>query len=118
MPAGRPTDYTPEIGEQILEHMQQGLSLVAAAAAVGVHRQRIYEWKDKHPEMAEIVGLAQGHRQLFLERRLLNAEEGPRVTSTIFALKNCSEDWREKSEVDMNLKGGITVTILPDDAAL
>jgi hypothetical protein len=99
MPAGRPTIYTDELGESILALMESGLSLAAAAADLGVHRQRVYEWVDKHPEFADTVKLAQAKRQLFLERRLLKADAGPVVTSTIFALKNAgAEDWRDKQE--------------------
>ena len=99
----RPTIYTPELGEQILAYMKEGLSLAAAAAELDVHRQRVYEWKDRHPEFADTISLAMSKRQLFLERRLLNADIGAVVTSTIFALKNAgAEDWREKQEVDLN----------------
>ena len=101
MAAGRPTDFTPILGEEILELMASGLSLAASAAELGVHRQRVYEWMDRHPQFADTVKLAQGKRQLFLERRLLSAAEGPVVTSTIFALKNAGpEDWRDKREVE------------------
>jgi hypothetical protein len=99
MPAGRPTDYTPELGEQILAKMKEGLSLAASAGELGVHRQRVYDWKDKHPEFADTISLAMVSRQAFLERRLLKADQGPVVTSTIFALKNAAaEDWRDKQE--------------------
>lgn len=108
MPAGRPTDYRPELGEQILDLMTQGLSLAAAAAEVNVHRQRVYEWLDRHPEFADTIWLAQAKRQLFLERRLLSSDQGPVVTSTIFALKNAAgEDWREKQEIDQNVKAQV-----------
>lgn len=101
MPAGRPTDFTPELGEQILALMADGLSLAAAAAELGVHRQRVYEWEERHPEFADTVKLARSKRQLFLERRLLSAKDGPVVTSSIFALKNAgAEDWRDKQEFD------------------
>ncbi len=101
MPAGRPTDFVPELGEQILELMASGLSLAASAAHIDIHRQRVYEWMDRHPEFADTVKLAQAKRQLFLERRLLSADAGPVVTSTIFALKNAGpEDWREKQDVE------------------
>lgn len=102
MPAGRPTDYTKTLGEEILNLMAEGLSLAAAAAELGVHRQRVYEWVDRHPEFADTVKLAQAKRQLFLERRLLdNGLAGPQITSTIFALKNAgAADWREKQEVE------------------
>lgn len=117
MPAGRPTDFRPEYGEEILSLMAAGLSLAAAASDLGVHRQRVYEWMERHPEFADTVKLAQVKRQAFLERRLLSAEAGPIVTSTIFALKNAGpEDWREKHEHEV--KGGITVQITPADDRL
>lgn len=97
MTAGRPTDFYPELGDEILALMQEGLSLAASAAELGIHRQRVYDWVDKHPEFADTVKLAQAKRQAFLERRLLKADTGPVVTSTIFALKNAGpDDWREK----------------------
>lgn len=99
MTAGRPTDFKPGMGEEILQFMASGLSLAASAAELGIHRQRVYEWMERHPEFADTVKLAQAKRQLFLERRLLSADAGPVVTSTIFALKNAGpEDWREKVE--------------------
>ena len=97
---GRPTDYRPTMGDEILQSMAGGLSLAAAAAELGIHRQRVYEWMERHPDFADTVKLAQAKRQLFLERRLLAADQGPVVTSTIFALKNAGpEDWRDKHEV-------------------
>lgn len=110
MPAGRPTEYTKTMGEEILSLMAGGLSLAAAAAEIGIHRQRVYEWVERHPEFADTVKLAQAKRQLFLERRLLNNElAGPQITSTIFALKNTNhEDWRDKREVEHS--GNMEVT--------
>lgn len=107
-PGGRPTDFRPPMGEEILQLMASGLSLAASAAEIGIHRQRVYEWMEKHPEFADTVRLAQAKRQLFLERRLLSAKEGPVVTSTIFALKNAGpEDWREKQDVELSGSLGI-----------
>ena len=99
MPAGRPTDFKESYGEEILSLMATGLSLAAAAAELGIHRQRVYDWVEKHPEFADTISLAKSKRQLFLERRLLSADQSPVVTSTIFALKNAAgEDWRDKQE--------------------
>lgn len=101
MPAGRPTDYKPEYGETILSLMAEGLSLTAAAASIDVHRQRVYEWAEKHTEFADAISLAKGKRTLKLERDLLTASDGPTVTSRIFALKNAMPDeWREKQAVE------------------
>jgi hypothetical protein len=101
MPAGRPTEFTEELGDRILALMASGLSLAAAAAECDVHRQRVYEWEDRNPEFADTVKLARSKRQAFLERRLLTSDAGPVVTSTIFALKNAGQgDWRDKIETE------------------
>lgn len=101
MPRGRPTDYTPELGDEILKLMSEGLSLAAAAAECDVHRQRVYEWEERHSDFAELVKLARSKRQAFLERRLMRATDGPVVTSSIFALKNAGQgDWRDKVETE------------------
>ncbi|QKV17844.1 helix-turn-helix domain-containing protein [Oricola thermophila] len=105
--AGRPTDYTPAIGDEILSLMAEGFSLAAAAAELGIHRQRVYDWEAKHPDFADTIKLARAKRQLFLERRLLSAKEGPVVTSSIFALKNAApDDWRDKREHEVSGPGG------------
>lgn len=115
MPGGRPTIYTPEFGERIITLMSEGLSLTAAAAEMNVHRQQVYDWKEKFPEFNYAVNIAMAKRQLFLERRLYNEELGPRVTATIFALKNAgAADWREKQEIEHT--GTIThVTAMTDE---
>src|SRR5690606_15618220 len=92
-------------------------SLAAAAAELGIHRQRVYEWVDKHPDFADTVKLAMSKRQLFLERRLLdNGLAGPQITSTIFALKNAgAADWREKQEVEHSGSLSVSVNEMSDD---
>lgn len=100
MTIGRPTEYTPELGERILQLMTEGLSLAAAAGECDVHRQRVYDWVKKHDDFADTIGLAKSKRQAFLERRLLGAKEGPIVNSCIFALKNAGQgDWQDKQLV-------------------
>lgn len=101
MPAGRPSTYTKAIGEEVINLMAEGLSLTAAMAELGYHRQTAYDWIDTHPEFSDAVKLGQSKRQLFLERRLLKADQGAVVTSSIFALKNTGTgDWRDKQEVE------------------
>lgn len=97
MPAGRPSDYKPEYGREIINLMATGLSITAAAADLGFHRDTIYEWSKQHEEFSDALKLARAKRVLSLERELLAASEGPRVTARIFALKNADpEEWREK----------------------
>lgn len=98
----RPNTYTDTMGREVINLMATGLSLTAAMAELGYHRQTAYDWQDKYPEFSDAVKVGQAKRQLFLERRLLaNELPGPQVTGTIFALKNTGTgDWRDKQEVE------------------
>lgn len=97
---GRPTKYTPEAGSRLMAVMRDGYSVAAAAAAIGVCRDTIYEWSKKHPDFS--YALKRGHdlRVFRLETQLLRAIDGAQVTSAIFALKNAAPDiWRDKHEI-------------------
>lgn len=98
---GRPSSYNENMGREVINLMAEGLSLTAAMAELGYHRQTAYDWQEKYPEFSDAVKIGQAKRQIFLERRLLSADAGPVVTSSIFALKNTGTgDWRDKQEVD------------------
>jgi len=104
---GRPSGYTWAMCSEVVNLMAEGLSLTAAMAELGFHRDTAYEWQQKHPEFSDAVKLGQAKRQLFLERRLMKADVGPVVTSTIFALKNTGTgDWRDKQELDHTSSDG------------
>ena len=119
MPAGRPTLYKGSYGEEMISLMAAGLSLTAAAAELGFHRDTIYTWEAAHPEFADALKLARGKRVLHLERGLLEATAGPSVTSRIFALKNADrEEWRDKQDVETTLKADDTIAALMERIAL
>lgn len=104
---GRPSTYNDSMGREVITLMAEGLSLTAAMAELGYHRQTAYDWQDKYPEFSDAVKIGQAKRQLFLERRLLKANSSPVVTSSIFALKNTGTgDWRDKQEVDHTSSDG------------
>lgn len=104
---GRPSGYTEDRCREVMDLMAEGLSLTAAMAELGFHRQTAYDWQEKFPEFSDAVKVGQAKRQLFLERRLFKADVGPVVTSTIFALKNTGTgDWRDKQELDHTSSDG------------
>lgn len=119
MAGGRPTLYKPNYGEEMISLMAMGLSLTAAAAELGFHRDTIYAWEAAHPEFSDALKLARGKRVLSLERGLLEAKDGPTVTSRIFALKNADrEEWRDKQDVETTLKADDTIAALMERIAL
>jgi hypothetical protein len=98
---GRPTDYRPEYGLEIITHMAFGFSLTATAGIMGFSRQTFHNWAEKYPDFLDSVGRAKALRTYALELGLLHAPDGPTVTARIFALKNAApEEWREKQEIE------------------
>lgn len=54
MPAGRPSDFTPELGEAICDAMLAKVSLRAIEEMEGMpHRNTILRWLSKYPEFAD-----------------------------------------------------------------
>lgn len=100
---GRPSKYKDSFPADIIQLMSEGLSLTAAAASIGICRETAYAWEREIPEFSDAVKLARAKRTLKLERDLLMADNGPTVTSRIFALKNaCAAEWREKTETEIS----------------
>ncbi len=63
MPAGRPTDYTPEMGELICERVAINRTVVAALDAEGMPEQStFYRWLIKHPELRKNYEVALAYR--------------------------------------------------------
>ncbi|HWL05700.1 MAG TPA: hypothetical protein VNQ99_12325 [Xanthobacteraceae bacterium] len=109
---GRPSKYTEDMGGKVVALMSEGLSLTAAMAELGFHRDTAYEWQAQHKDFSDAVKVGQAKRQLFLERRLMAAEIGPVVTSSIFALKNTGTgDWRDKQDVEHSGPDGKPIQI-------
>lgn len=106
---GRPSEFRPEYGDELIRLMgEEGLSLSAAAAAMGFYRQRVYDWMEDRPEFEAQVRHAQGKRLEYLERRLMNTNmPAAQVTAMIFALKTADKhEWREKIDIEHTGKDG------------
>lgn len=111
MPMARPTKYDPAFGAVVEEFMAQGFSKLAAAGEIGVCYDTITNWMAAHPEFFQSVKRGEARRVVKLERDLLDAEAGPKVTSRIFALKNAAPDeWKDRQTVDGKLGFNITLS--------
>jgi hypothetical protein len=73
MPGGRPTDYEPQICEQILLKMYQGLSLRKICAADDMpDRSTVHLWRIRHEEFSRQYARA---RRAQVEARIEDANE-------------------------------------------
>lgn len=86
---GRPTTYTPELGEQICQWMIEGQSLSEICrrdTTPGI--STIYQWAEAQPEFAEALNRA----------RLLQAETWAGQSMDI--ADNATNDWMERQRPD------------------
>lgn len=89
---GRPTKYRPEYCELLISHMESGLSFESFAGAIGVTKQIIYDWLERHPEFLDAKKIADPKCQLFYEKIGRSAMAGkiPNFNTAvwIFNMKN------------------------------
>ena len=107
MPAGRPSKYSEAYCTEVITFMEEGYSLTAFAAEIGVCRDTVTEWCSTYPEFSVAVKKAKAKCARWWEARGRDSAMTGQgnATSVIFGLKNMApDDWREKSEVNMNVK--------------
>ena len=80
--------YTPARAFEIISIMAIGYSVTAAAAKMGVHRDKVHEWAKQHPEFADAIKRGEAVRVWKLETDLLRARNGSVVRASIFMLKH------------------------------
>ena len=54
-PRGRPTLYKPEFCERVVELGALGKSPVQIAVALGVLRENLYDWAERHPDFSTAI---------------------------------------------------------------
>lgn len=54
-PGGRPTDYTPALGNRIIRYFKKGLSIEEICLTLDISVQSYYNWKKLHPEFFEAI---------------------------------------------------------------
>ncbi|MGJ4940635.1 hypothetical protein ACQR1W_08700 [Bradyrhizobium sp. HKCCYLS1011] len=92
---GRPTNYSPEIGNVVYRLMSQGLSLTAAAGVMDIARATVHNWMKRYPEFLDSVERGQAARVYRLETDMLNADQAHIVHARRFALVNAAPaEWR------------------------
>src|SRR5689334_12371072 len=97
MATGRPSKYSEAYCNEVISYCSQGYSLTAFAGSIGVSRDSLYEWADKHEAFSDALKIAQTKSAIYWEDRLRNSTSSAETTAAIFALKNrVAKDWRDK----------------------
>jgi len=83
---GRPTLYRPELCDQIIEAMGEGLSLEAAASACGIGPRTVFTWQNQHDEFRQAVEEGRTKSLLFWERRAIALSKGEAGNAAVITL--------------------------------
>ncbi len=99
------TLYRPEYVREVVEYCAQGYSLTAFAGKVGVCRDTVLEWCNRHPEFKQAVAFAKANRARWWEEQAVRVtvEGGTSAQSTLisFGLKNhAPEEFKDKQEIE------------------
>lgn len=81
-PGGRPSNYRSEMCDLLLGIMSKGESIVCVAADFGVCTDKIYEWRDKHPEFQRAISRGMALAEAYWERMAKSALENRRTLNS------------------------------------
>jgi hypothetical protein len=110
-PPWRPTEYKPELCDQVLEWGAAGKSRAWIAAKVGVSRQTLHTWTTQYPDFLDALDRAKVLEQMWWEDAGQDGMTGDKFNGQVWGRSMAArfpDDWREKSEVDMNARVQVT----------
>ena len=110
-PIGRPTLYRPELCDQIIAAMGEGLSVEAAAAKVGISVRSLYYWQEEHPEFMQSIQEGRIRALLWWEQRALEMAQGKPGSAQIVSLglrnrSRAASGWVDTNKVELSGPNG------------
>ena len=123
---GRPTEYKEEYIEMVDEYLSENFdtyddatrklkvklpTMEGFSTFIEVNRDTLYEWGKVHPKFSDALSEIKKEQQ----KRLLNMGLSGEYNSTIAKLiLSSNHGMSEKTEIDQNIKGSISLTDLFD----
>lgn len=123
---GRKTLYTPELGSAIIESVRRHGTDFAAAEAVGVHRDTLYNWRkrgrDNEEPFAEWVANLDAARSEFIQKQLIHLGRSKEDKTRLRLIELIEPAFRPPSKFDIQAEvkteNTTTVTLSPEQLTL
>jgi len=106
---GRPTKYKEEYCEDLISHMNKGLSFESFAGVIEVNPDTLYEWCKVHDAFSEAKKIARAKNLIFWELMGIDICKGAlegSASAWVFNMKN-RHKWRSEPKV-------VEVSNMPD----
>jgi hypothetical protein len=110
-PPWRPTKYDESYCDKAIEWGRLGKSRTWIAAELGVCKQTLVNWENAHPDFLAALTRAKALEQQWWEDAGQNGMTGDKFNGQVWGRSMAArfpDDWREKSEVDQNVKVQVT----------
>jgi transposase-like protein len=115
MATGRPTDYTPELGEEIVKLVMLGewsATDEQIALYCGVSSRTVYRWKQEYPEFKAKIDKAKTLADNRVEGVLFHLACAGNVNAALPWLRNRRpKEWRDQQNVQ--IEGSLNMTLDP-----
>ncbi len=99
MSAGRPSLYSPDMCERIIEAGKQGMAVAEMASELGVAKSTLYLWAKEHPEFSDSFTSAQDEAEAWWARNLRGGlQKAPSEYQGPANLKYMAQRFKEWSE--------------------
>ena len=99
---GRPTKYSPEIGEVVFDLMDDGLSVVQVARKLHVSRSTIYKWAEDNSDFSDTLTRAREASEAFWEYKFTSMMQSRASDSSQSLIKLYFANrfsWRENDQL-------------------
>ena len=99
---GRPTKYSPEIGEVVFDLMDDGLSVVQVARKLNVSRSTIYKWAEDNSDFSDTLTRAREASEAFWEYKFTSMMQSRASDSSQSLIKLYFANrfsWRENDQL-------------------
>jgi len=111
-PVGRPSDYSPEFCERVIELGREGKSRCQIAAKLDICWKTLQEYESKHPEFLAAMLRARQLSQNWWEEQGQKGVWGEGFNANAYRLQVCNrfpEEWRDRPETSVTVKNEVLV---------
>lgn len=110
MPAGRPTDMTPDTVNKLEQAFSMGCSDLEACLFADISKQTLYNYQDKHPEFVDRKAMLK-QKMIFKARSVIaealnNKDEN---TAKWLLERKLKDEFSTKVENDVRVNGEVSL---------
>lgn len=112
-PGGRPADYRPEMCEEVIPMLKEGMSIEEIGVELDCGYSTVYQWMDRYPEFKEAIKKGREYSAgWWIKQGRVSLREKQFNTATWFINMKNRFGWSDKTENTVNVTDSSTKSTL------